>query len=342
MDFSAYFMYLAETVTWLVAVVIVLMVIAGVIASSKSEGENKAGIDIKSYNERLEKYKKKIQHKILDKQALKELKKAEKKSAKEQEKSADKKDNAYVLAFDGDMKASQVSALREEISAILLTAQNGDEVILRLESPGGMVHGYGLAASQLQRIKDAGLSLTVCVDKVAASGGYMMACIADKIISAPFAVIGSIGVVAQIPNIHKLLKKNDVDVELHTAGKFKRTLTMIAENTEEGREKFKEDLNETHELFKQFVQRNRRRLDIDTVATGEVWYGSDAIEQNLIDEIATSDDYINKTCEQKAVWTVQYKVKKSPMDKFTNKSASALERVFERQLQKTANYLWFK
>ena len=275
MDFSAYFLYLAQTVTWLVAVVIILMVFAAVIAGSKGDEKIKAGISIKSYNEKLDKYKRQLQQKILDKKALKELKKQQKKEQKDQEKSSDKKDNAYVIHFDGDMKASQVSALREEISAILLTANSGDEVILRLESPGGMVHGYGLAASQLQRIKDAGLTLTICVDKVAASGGYMMACIADKIVS-PFAVIGSIGVVAQIPNIHKLLQKNDIDVELHTAGKFKRTLTMLAENTEEGREKFKEDLQETHDLFKQFVQKHRRRLDVESVATGEVWYGSDA------------------------------------------------------------------
>ena len=108
---------------------------------------------------------------------------------------------------------------------------------------------YGLAASQMQRIRDKKLKLTVCVDKVAASGGYMMAVVADKIIAAPFAVLGSIGVLAQVPNFHRLLKKHDVDFEMLTAGKYKRTLTMFGENTDKGREKFQEDIEDTHVLF---------------------------------------------------------------------------------------------
>lgn len=175
----------------------------------------------------------------------------------------------YVLDFKGSMDAHEVTSLREEISAVLAVASAQDEVLLRLESPGGVVHGYGLAASQLERLRKGGIRLTVAVDKVAASGGYMMACVADRIVAAPFAIIGSIGVVAQIPNFHRLLKKNDIDVELHTAGQFKRTLTLFGENTEQGREKFREDLNETHELFKRFVHEQRPSLDIDSVATGE-------------------------------------------------------------------------
>lgn len=185
----------------------------------------------------------------------------------------------YVLDFKGSMDAHEVTSLREEISAVLAAATPQDEVLLRLESPGGVVHGYGLAASQLERLRKGGIRLTVAVDKVAASGGYMMACVADRIVAAPFAIIGSIGVVAQIPNFHRLLKKNDIDVELHTAGQFKRTLTLFGENTEQGREKFREDLNETHELFKQFVHQQRPSLDIDSVATGEHWFGSQAKEK---------------------------------------------------------------
>lgn len=204
------------------------------------------------------------------------------------------------------MDAREVGSLREEISAILAVAEQDDEVLLRLESPGGMVHGYGLAASQLSRLKEKNIPLTIAVDKVAASGGYMMACIASKIVAAPFAIIGSIGVVAQVPNIHRLLKKHDVDVELHTAGEYKRTLTMLGENTEQGRKKFIEDLNETHELFKQFVHHNRPSLDIDAVATGEYWYGTQALDKGLIDQIGVSDDIIISAIETKEIISIRY------------------------------------
>ena len=186
-----------------------------------------------------------------------------------------------MLNFDGDIRASATDNLREEISAILPQIVTGDEVLVKLESPGGMVHSYGLAASQLQRIKNAGVPLIIAVDKVAASGGYMMACVADRIIAAPFAVLGSIGVLAQLPNFHRLLQKNNIDFELLTAGEYKRTLTMFGENTDKGREKFVEELEETHGLFKSFVSANRPALDIAKVATGEVWYGQNALAEGL-------------------------------------------------------------
>ena len=112
------------------------------------------------------------------------------------------------------------------------------------------------------------IGMNATFDKVAASGGYMMACIGDRILSAPFAVLGSIGVVAQIPNLHRLLKKHDVDYEVLTAGEYKRTLTVFGENTDKGRQKFQEDLELTHVLFKDFVSRYRPQLDIDQVLGG--------------------------------------------------------------------------
>lgn len=214
----------------------------------------------------------------------------------------------FVLDFHGDLQASATTALREEISALLQIANNRDEVVLRLESSGGMVHAYGLAASQLQRLRDRGLTLTVCVDKVAASGGYMMACVGQRIVAAPFAIIGSIGVVAQLPNLHRLLQRRDVDIELHTAGAFKRTLTLLGENTPEGREKFRQELDETHALFKQFVRQHRNRLDIDRVATGEHWYGTQALELRLVDEISTSDDYLLRLLDQAQLYRLRYRV----------------------------------
>ncbi len=240
----------------------------------------------------------------------------------------------YVLDFKGSMDAHEVTSLREEISAVLAVATPQDEVLLRLESPGGVVHGYGLASSQLARLRTGGIRLTVAVDKVAASGGYMMACVADRIVAAPFAIIGSIGVVAQIPNFHRLLKKNDIDVELHTAGEFKRTLTLFGENTEQGREKFREDLNETHELFKQFVHQQRPSLDIDSVATGEHWFGTQAKEKGLIDAIGTSDDLLIAEMENHEVVGVRYARRKRMMDRFTGSAAESVDRLLLRWWQR--------
>lgn len=206
-----------------------------------------------------------------------------------------KKDNQriFILDFKGDIQASSVEHLREEITLILSTAKAGrDRVIVRLESPGGMVHGYGLAAAQLARLRDAGFNLTICVDKVAASGGYMMACLAHEIIAAPFAVVGSIGVVAQMPNFHKLLKQHNIDFDVYTAGEYKRTVTVFGENTDEDRAKFESELQQTHVLFKHFVEKYRPQLQVAEVATGEHWYGEDAIKLNLVDKLETSDAYL--------------------------------------------------
>lgn len=206
-----------------------------------------------------------------------------------------KKENQriFVLDFKGDIQASSVEHLREEITLLLSTAKAGrDRVILRLESPGGMVHGYGLAAAQLARLRDAGFNLSICVDKVAASGGYMMACLAHEIIAAPFAVVGSIGVVAQMPNFHKLLKQHNIDFDVYTAGEYKRTVTVFGENTDEDRAKFESELQQTHALFKHFVEKYRPKLNVSEVATGEHWYGEDALKLNLVDKLETSDAYL--------------------------------------------------
>ncbi|MCW8400186.1 protease SohB [Legionella sp. PATHC038] len=207
-------------------------------------------------------------------------------------KNKDKKPTLYVIDFHGDIKASQVEQLREEITAVLCTAKPEDEVLVRLDSPGGIVNTYGLAASQLQRIRDKKIPLTVSIDKMAASGGYLMACVADKIIAAPFAIIGSIGVVAQIPNFHRWLKKHEIDVELLTAGEYKRTLTLFGENTEKGRKKAQDDLEKIHAAFRNYVAANREQLNIDEVSTGEHWLAKDAFDLKLVDKLCTSDDYL--------------------------------------------------
>ncbi|WP_139851540.1 protease SohB [Acinetobacter pullicarnis] len=244
----------------------------------------------------------------------------------------------YVLDFKGDMQASAVENIREEITLILATAKAGrDRVILRLESPGGMVHGYGLAAAQLVRLRDAGFQLTICVDKVAASGGYMMACIGSEIVAAPFAIIGSIGVVAQVPNFNRLLKEHHVDFELYTAGQFKRTVTMFGENTEEGKQKFEEELQQTHVLFKHFIEKYRPKLNVEKVATGEHWYGQDAFDLNLIDKLQTSDEYLLGLLTQHDVYVIQTRRKPTLGEKLGLQAAqladglvpSVMNKVFE-------------
>lgn len=231
------------------------------------------------------------------------------------------------------MDAKEVSSLREEISAVISMAKSDDEVLVRVESGGGVVHGYGLGASQLQRLRDKGLFLTVSIDKVAASGGYMMACVAQKIIAAPFAIVGSIGVVAQMPNFNRLLKKHDVDIELHTAGQFKRTLTIFGENDDKAREKFKAELETVHQQFKQFVSEHRPRMDIDQIATGEHWLAAEAKKLGLVDELKTSDDYLLSQFENKQVIKVAYHNKKGLADRFSNAASLAVENAIYRVIE---------
>lgn len=247
------------------------------------------------------------------------------------------KKRVFVTDFDGDIKASATEELRQVISAILAVASPKDEVVVRLESGGGMVHSYGLAASQLKRITAKNIPLTVCVDKVAASGGYMMACVANNIVSAPFAIIGSIGVLAQLPNFHRLLKKHDVDYEQFTAGEYKRTVTMFGENTEKGRQKFNEELEDTHVLFKDFIKDNRPQVDVEEVATGEVWYGTRAIDQNLIDSINTSDQYLYDLKDEAEIFEVNYTHKKSFAEKIGISAEAAFDRVVTRWVQRMTN-----
>jgi len=261
---------------------------------------------IATLDESLQKAEEKKLHKAKKKQA-----KADKKAQKtESDTDTSTKKRVFVLTFDGNISASAVSHLREEVTAVLTQAKANDEVLVKLESAGGMVHSYGLASSQLDRLRKAQIPLTVAVDKVAASGGYMMACVADRILAAPFAIIGSIGVVAQMPNFNRVLKKHDVDYELLTAGEHKRTLTMFGENTDKGREKFIEELEETHQLFKDYVSERRPQVDIEKIATGEIWYGSKALEMALVDDIQTSDEYLVECIQQAQVYEVAYVQKK--------------------------------
>ena len=312
--FIEYVVFLAKTATIVIAVFAVLsmMVAAG---QRNRRHMQRGSLHVTHVNKDLESMQQGLQRSILDKFSLKRFNKAEKKRLKDEEKQL-KTDNGegrrrrvYVLSFDGDMEASGLESLRQEITAVLTMAEPQDEVMLRLESPGGMVHAYGLASSQLLRVRQREIPLTICVDKVAASGGYMMACVADRIIAAPFAILGSIGVLVQLPNIHRLLKKNDVDFEMITAGEYKRTLTPFSEITEKGRDKVKEEVEEMHGLFKQWVKQYRPVVDIDIIATGETWTGTQARERKMVDSISTSDDYIVEACKESDVYEVNYEIR---------------------------------
>ncbi|MCM1961218.1 protease SohB [Acinetobacter pittii] len=266
-----------------------------------------AEIRVSHLNARVNEQRKKIAQTTASRLELLQLAQQLAKEAKIRRKNNQK---IFVLDFKGDIQASAVENLREEITLILATAKAGrDRIVVRLESPGGMVHGYGLAAAQLVRLRDAGFHLTICVDKVAASGGYMMACIANEIIAAPFAIVGSIGVVAQVPNFNRLLKEHNVDFELYTAGQYKRTVTMFGENTPEGKAKFEEELQQTHVLFKHFVEKYRPQLNVDKVATGEHWYGEDALDLNLVDKLQTSDEYLLGLLPQHDVYVINTRKK---------------------------------
>lgn len=317
-----YGLFLAKAITFVVAALLIVGFVVGAAMKQKQGKKGELNIEYltEQFNDDIDDIKKSMMSKEELKNHEKQIKaqeKQDKRSKKKQkgDEPASPKSRVFVVSFDGDVEASSVESLREEVTAIVSIAQPNDRVVIKLESPGGMVHGYGLAASQIKRLTSRGIKVTASVDKVAASGGYMMACVADEIISAPFAIIGSIGVVAQLPNINKLLKKHDVEIEQHTAGEFKRTLTVMGENTDKAREKFKEELEETHVLFKQFVSENRPIVDIDRVATGEHWYGIQAKELNLIDDVKTSDDLILELHQDNDVYSVEYKIKHNIAEK---------------------------
>lgn len=338
MDFlTEYGLFFAKTLTFLIAVVLLLGFATAV--GTRARKGDKGHLEVRNLNEHHEKQQQVLSQSLLDDAELKAEKKALKKRLKEEKKQKTAGDSSsqqrvFVLNFKGDMRASEVQTLREEVTAVLSLANANDEIVVRLESPGGMVHSYGLASSQLDRVRKQGIPLTVCVDKVAASGGYMMACVADKILAAPFAYIGSIGVLAQLPNFHRLLKKHDVDFEVLTAGEYKRTLTMLGENTEKGREKFVQDLQETHDEFKRFVGDRRSKMDINQVATGEVWLGRRAQEVGLVDEVMTSDEYLVSKMTSAKVYEVSYVVKKSLQEKVGFAAEERMDSLLQRWWQR--------
>ena len=312
--FLEYGLFLAKTATLVAAFIAIVLVVVAI--ASKKQPQGKDSIEIKKLNQKFDDIAMAVNSNILPKEAIKKLAKTEKQKQKAKSKSKEEQlRRIFVVNFHGDIRASAVASLREEITAILMVANEKDEVFVRLESGGGIVNAYGLAASQLMRIRERNIPLTIAVDKVAASGGYMMACVANKIIAAPFSIVGSIGVVAQIPNFHRLLKKHDIDFEQFTAGEFKRTVTVFGENTEEARVKFRKEVEDIHLLFKDFIAKHRPQVDIVQVSTGEHWPGIRALENRLVDELKTSDDYLLENSKNAELFEIKYTTKKSFLEK---------------------------
>ncbi len=353
MEFLAdYGLFLAKAVTLVLAVVVIITLIISAAQREKSSEHEDGELRIRKLNDNYRKLREGIEAQLMtdvDRKAFAKLRKKEDKAERKAEKVKAKaksaksdtaeiaddavKTRVFVLDFDGDIKASDTEGLRRAITAVLSVAKpEHDEVVVRLESGGGMVHSYGLAAAQLDRIRAKGLNLTVCVDKIAASGGYMMACVADRIVASPFAILGSIGVVAQLPNVHRLLKKNNVDFEVLTAGEHKRTLTVFGENTDKGRQKFLADLEDIHLLFKDYVGERRPQLDMAAVANGDIWFGRRALDVKLIDVIQTSDEYLLEAAERAELVSVSYQRKRTLPEKLGLAASAAVENTVWRLL----------
>jgi len=319
--FADYGLFLLKTLTIVVGVIAVI-----VTAAAAQRRATHEGLEVEDLNKKYRKLSDALLHAVSTKDEQKKVAKERKREAKAEEKRETSRPRSFVIDFKGDLKASAVSSLREEISAVLEVATPDDEIILRLENHGGIVHEHGLAASQLARIRDREIPLVVCVDKVAASGGYLMACVGTRVYAAPFAILGSIGVLAQIPNFNRMLDSHGVDFEQVTAGEYKRTVTMFGKNTDEDRAKLKEELEDVHALFKDAVARYRPTLDLDKVATGEHWYGTRALDLGLADELKTSDEVLAERAVDRDLFLVAYKIKQPLQKRLMANVESAVER----------------
>jgi len=328
----AYGFFLLKVITVLLVILIPILMIS---SSTKHRKETDKGrIIVKNLSDKLEEIGVTLKSAEMDPKAYKSFLK-ERNKKKKKEIKGKPKEIVYVLDFKGDIQASAVGKLKQEINAIIASQVKCKEVVIKVESGGGSAYAYGLCAAELKRLVDNKIKLTVCIDKIAASGGYLMSCVATKIVAAPWAIVGSIGVIAQLPNFHKLLKKLDIDIEMHTAGKFKRTLTTLGKNTKQGREKFISELEDLHVVFKDFVQENRSKIQVEKVSTGEVWQGDKAKKLGLIDEIGTSDDYLLKLASKFKLLEIQYFEKKP----FTARIGAAVEVIVEKGIYKILDIL---
>lgn len=322
---AEYGMFLAKVLTLVIAALVVVTTLVNLIRGERNRPEQPGELQVRHLNADLEQAAMSLRSAMLPPKALKA---ARKELTKRRKRGPDEtRRRIFVIDFQGDLRATALTGLRQEVTATLSVARKSDEVLVRLESGGGQVHAYGLAAAQLKRITEQDIKLTVAVDKIAASGGYMMACVADRILAAPFAIVGSIGVIAQLPNFNRLLKRHDVDFEQFMAGEHKRTVTLFGENTDAGRDKFQQEIEDVHALFKDFVKTHRPQIDLKPVATGEYWYGARAVEHGLVDELITSDDYLMKASTEAELFQVHHASRKPLLARLLRQGADGLARL---------------
>lgn len=315
-------LFAGKAIIILAVILIVLVAFLVLLAKAKQEAAG-ARLSIKNLNKKYQENKDSILQEVLPKKEYKKFLKEQKAKDKEEK----QKKNIFLIKFDGDIKASAVSSLSEEVTAVLSAATPKDEVVVCIESGGGTVNGYGLGAAQLMRFRERNIPLTVSIDKVAASGGYMMACTANKILAAPFAIIGSIGVVIQMPNFNRFLKNKNIDFELHTAGEYKRTITLFGENTDEGRQKLDEEIGLIHTQFKDLIKQHRPQIDLDKTANGEYWLAEQALPLKLVDELKTSDEYLFSQAETANIFQISYEKKKPLLARLTESAKAVGERL---------------
>jgi serine protease SohB len=344
MEFVAdYGMFLLKALTVVAALAVLIVLVARMARMTPPEGGR---LKVTKLNKRYQELGDVVRKQALTHGELREQVRRRRREEKERRRKArqaksreteaeesHKRGRVFVLSFEGDLRASAVESLRKEVTALLTVIEKGDRVVLRIDSGGGLVHAYGLAASQIGRLRDQGVAVTACVDRIAASGGYMMACVADRVVAAPFAVVGSIGVVATVPNFHRLLDRHSVDVEQIYAGEYKRTLSLFGENTDKGRKKFAEQIEETHRMFRDFVKTHRSAVDIEEVATGEPWYGQQAVDLGLVDELRTSDDVLLEASREADVYEVRYERRRHVGEKLTELVAMVLKRSYRAGLE---------
>lgn len=321
-----YALFLIKTLTIIAAILLLLVGFIALLSKDKT----KEKLRITKLNRKFADMAMTLHEEILPKKELKALQKTEKKKNKKVPAS---RKRIFVLHFVGDVRATQVESLREEVTAVLTVATPKDEVVICVDSGGGLVHSYGLCASQLQRLRQHNIPLTVAIDKVAASGGYMMACTANKILAAPFSIVGSVGVLMQLPNFNRYLRRHEIEFEQVSAGEYKRTLTLFGENTSKARQKVQAELDETLVLFKDFIHENRPQVDIDLIATGEYWLGTRALELKLVDQLITSDDYLLKACESADIFTLCFARRRGMADKLSSAVQMTLRKIFHTVAQ---------
>lgn len=319
----------SSAVVLLLLCVVVLLLVLILKKKNKTHEEQ---IEAEHLNKKWEKEADQLRLSLLNPPEVKVFLKERAKAEKEKSKTPTQRKRIFVIDFEGDPAATQCASMRDKITTVVAVARANDEVVVRIESPGGLVHSYGLAASQIARLRQRNIHVTACVDKVAASGGYMMACVANKIVAAPFSVVGSIGVIIGMPNLNRLLKKHDIDYVEQTAGENKRNVSLFGELTEDKKAKQQAQLNSIHELFKNHVAQFRPQVDISKVSTGDIWLGTDALKEKLVDEISTSDDLLLKLGEEADIYLLKSEekmdFKTKLIKKFLGRHSNAADMLF--------------